>query len=421
MQSELYSESFQKKHCTRDKDFTRNRLLSFTCVVLILLNMLKKSLQDELDNFFQVMLDGKTPVREVTKSAFTQARKKLKYTAFVALNKTQIDHFYDHFEIRKWQGYRLLAIDGSMSDLPDTQPIRDEFGVWQPHSGGECPKARLSQLFDPLNEVTIDALIKPKSVGERAMAEEHLSHVGYKDLILMDRGYPAFWLFALILSRKADFCVRVDTCNWSAVKRFLTSGKDEVVIKLPPSENAKKVCKEKKLSTKPIKIRLVRIELESGSVEVLMTSLIDLERFPIELFKELYHQRWGVEEDYKLLKSRLEMENWTGKTVTSVYQDFHATMFTKNFAAMLAHPAQDEVEIKTVGLKYRYQINQTNLLSKLKNSILKLLSFIDPRDWLEALWDQMIRTREPIRPGRSFPRNKKVKRKRFSTNYKSTR
>jgi hypothetical protein len=58
--------------------------------------------------------------------------------------------------------------------------------------------ARISQMFDVLNQLTLDALIGPKAFGEREMAAEHFAHLCSGDLVLLDRGYPAFWLFALI-------------------------------------------------------------------------------------------------------------------------------------------------------------------------------------------------------------------------------
>ena len=50
-------------------------------------------------------------------------------------------------------------------------------------------------------------------------------------------------------------------------------------------------------------LRLVRVDLPSGEREILVSSLTDLEAYPTSLFADLYFQRWGVEEDYKVLKS----------------------------------------------------------------------------------------------------------------------
>ncbi|MFC1975660.1 IS4 family transposase [Chloroflexota bacterium] len=416
------SDEFKQRHRISEKAFSRRRILTFDLLILFLLNMVKHATQDELDEFFKILQGEKIAMRIVTKSAFSQARTKLKYSAFIELNHAQVAYFYQHVqEPQRWYGLRLLAIDGSMSDLPDSEEVRAHFGVWHPQSGGTCAKARVSQLFDVLNKITVDAIIAPKSYGERVLAERHLGHLEKGDMLIMDRGYPAFWLFAAILDKEADFCVRLTVSEWNVAKKFVASGKKEQFVLLRPGYEAKKACRERGLPIEPIRVRLIRVELLSGEIEVLATSLLDRTSFPHTVFQELYHHRWPIEEDYKVIKSRLEVENWNGKSVKAVYQEFHATIFTKNHGAILAHPAQQLVNVQTEDKKYRYQINLTNLISKMKNTIVYLLHDTDILPILQALWEQMTKTIEPIRPGRSFPRKKPVKRKRFIINYKAVR
>jgi hypothetical protein len=417
----IESNDFKERHRTSKKAFSRNRTLTFTIVTLFLLNMVKRSLQDELDEFFKLIQNKKIAARVITKSAFTQARTKLQYEAFIELNQVQTAYAYKHGALLRWYGFRLLAIDGSMSDLPKSEAIDLHFGVWHPKAGGTCAKARVSQLFDVLNKITIDALIKPKADGERVLAAQHLVHVRPDDLILLDRGYPAFWLFAAILKQKAQFCARITVSQWNAVQKFADSGKKEQYIYLRPWSAAKKECEERDLPIHPIRVRLIRVELSSGEVEVLVTTLLDKTRFPFSLFQELYHQRWPIEEDYEVLKSRIEVENWSGKSVLAVYQEFHAAIFTKNMIGILAQPAQQEVIQQSQSKKYIYQINMTNLISKMKDTIIYLLRDSDIESLLQSIWQQMIKTVEPIRQGRSFPRKKGVRRKRFPMNYKATR
>ena len=417
----LESDAFKERHRISKKAFSRNRTLTFPIVILFLLNLVKRALQDELDEFFKAIRGAKVAARVVTKSAFSQARRKFRSEAFVEMNQVQVDYFYQQGEPHRWHGLRLLAIDGSMSDLPDNEAISEHFGVWHPQSGGTCAKARLSQMFDPLNKITVDALIAPKSEGERVLAAKHLAHVQPDDLLLMDRGYPAFWLFAAILSRKTHFCARLTVSEWKVAQRLAASGKQEQYVLLHPGYEAKKKCQELHLPTAPIRVRLIRVELSSGEVEVLATTLLDRTRFPASLFQALYHYRWPVEEDYEVMKSRLEVENWSGKSVRAVYQEFHAAVFTKNMTAILAHPAQQEVAQQSQQKKYGYQVNMTNLISKMKDTIIYLLRDSDIRPLLQALWQQMVQTIEPIRPGRSFPRKQRVKRRRFSMTYKATR
>jgi hypothetical protein len=417
----IESLAFKERHRTSKTAFSRNRTLTFPIVLLFLLNLVKRALQDELDEFFKALAGSKVALRAVSKSAFCQARGKLGYGAFIELNQAQVAYFYQKGQPEQWHGCRLLALDGSMGDLPNNEAVSEHFGVWHPQSGGTCAKARFSQLFDVLNKITVEALIAPKTIGERSLAAQHLSQVQSGDLLLLDRGYPAFWLFAAIKQTGAEFCARLSVSEWKVAQTFVASGKAEAYVLLRPSYDARQKCQAYQLPTEPIGVRLLRVELSSGEVEVLATTLLDRTRFPATLFPALYHHRWPVEEDYEVMKSRIEVENWSGLSVAAVYQEFHAAVFTKNMTAILAHPAQAEVARQSQAKKHAYQVNMTNLLSKMKDTIVHLILDTDILVLLEALWQQMVRTIEPIRSGRSFPRQHKVKRKRFPLNYKAIR
>ena len=416
LKQRLTAPDFLERHRRSPKDFTRQRCLPFVMVLLFLLNLVKRALQDELDEFFKLDSGAVVAARVVTKSAFSQARQKLKAEAFVELNSVQVSYFYHHFAYQTWHGLRLLAVDGSTAQLPQTPEIVAHFGLW-----GAVPLARVSQLFDPLNQVTLEALIGPKDLGEREYAARHFARIGSGDLVLLDRGYPAFWLFVLILSRSAQFCARVSVGVWTVVDQFVASGVSEQIVELSPCATAVQECQARQLPTHPIMVRLVRIELDSGEIEVLITSLLDQAHYSYAAFKDLYHQRWPVEEDYKVLKLRVEVENWSGKSTLSVYQDFHAKVFTANLATLLAHPAQQEVARQSQSKRYTYQVNFTHLLSKMKDTVVRLLRCPVVEDILASLWQIMVHTIEPIRPDRKYPRNKTGRVRRFAMAYKPVR
>ncbi len=417
----IVSPDFQARHRRHPQDFTRQRCLTFVLVVCFLLNLLKRALQDELDEFFKVLAGASLAIRRVTKSAFSQARQKLNYTAFIELNQVQVAYFDQHLGPARWYGFRLVAVDGSMSELPNTPEVCEHFGVWHPAAGGQCPKARLSQMFDPLNRVTVDALILPKTVGERQAAAQHFTHLRPGDLVLLDRGYPAFWLLALILARQAQVCVRFNVAGWKVVESFLASGRLEQCVRLDPSAESRKECHAYGLSRAPLTLRLVRIKLADGTIEVLGTSLLHRKHYPYALFKELYHDRWPVEEDYKVMKSRVEVENWSGLSVLAIYQDFHAKVLTKNLTAILVHPIQPVLAQASPEKSYVYRTNMTHALSKMKDTVVLLLRRANPRWLLNRLWHLMLHTSEPVRPGRTYSRAKRVKRTRFAMTYKPIR
>ncbi len=384
--------------------------------------MNNQSYQSELDTYFKTINHAEVDERILYKGSLSKARAKLRHEAFIELNDQMLRGFYAHFPFQTWHGFNLLAVDGSTLRVPDERAITELFGVWNTSKGKKpCPKARASQMYDVLNKVTVDAIISPKSEGERELAAFHFLKLQPNDLILLDRGYPAFWLFKLAISLDAQFCARISYKKWKSVRKFYESGKKEHIVNIKAPALSIRKCFEMGLDKRPIRVRLIRIELESGETEVLITSLTDAKQFPHELFADLYHLRWPVEEDYKALKYRLQVENWSGRTVHSVYQDFHAKCFSKNLTAVVATTTVDEINRKSLTLKHRHQINFAQALSRMKNTI--VLLFTRTREKVAILVERVreifVLTTEAVRPNRKYPRRHRVKQKRFFLEYKT--
>jgi len=395
--------------------------LTFPRLITFIINLVKGSIQDELDHFFKALENYQLPERVVTKSAFSQARRKMIHTAMVELNRRLVDYFYANFVHQTWRGHRLLAVDGSIARIPSTDEAVEHFGRWHSRKAESGPRARLSLLHDVLNGITVDALIAPKSQGERILAARHLEHIKAQDLLLLDRGYPAFWLFALILFGGANFCVRASLTHWVDIDEFFRSGKPEAWINLLPSPASVMQCQRLGLPLSPLPVRLVRVTLDNGEPEVLITSLLDAELYPHDVFKNLYHRRWGVEERYKALKSRLEIENFTGFGVEVAYQDFHAKIFSANLTAVLVHQAQETVDYQTRHRKHQYQINFTQAISKMKDAIVRLFTETGISKIINILFNLMAKTIEPVRPNRKSQRTASNRSQRFHPCYKPTR
>ena len=415
----INSPDFIHRHRQKPTDFSRKRKLPAHTLIAFLLSLLRGSYQNELDRFFNTLNRSDTIKRVVSKAAFTKARSKLKYQAFIELNHKINQFFEKHFKLKTWLDFRLLALDGSTIRLPHTEDIQNYFGVWKVRQGRPSPMARLSQLFDPLNKITVDAIISPKSQGERQLAANHLLQLMPNDLLLLDRGYPAWWLFALILSMNAQFCARISK-KWKIVRSFLASGEKQRIILLTIPNTSVKQVNALGLDRKPLKLRLVRLGSDDHPL-VLITSLIDTDKYPYELLSDLYHLRWPVEEDYKAAKCRIELENFSGKSAASVYQDFHAKVVMKNIVSMLALPVNDMLAKDSNSTrKYDYQVNFTQALATAKNLMPLLFQRSKHKIKLiiEALFELLANTIEPIRPGRKYPRNHRASSRKYFTNYK---
>jgi hypothetical protein len=419
----LFSSDFVNRNKKSPTDFIRKRLLPFQTLVLYFINMPKGSYKDELDHFFKALFRLDVPISFVSKMALCLARKKLKFSVFVELNQHLHEFYYKHFNnIKTWHGFNLIGVDGSTLKLFKYKDIREHFGTMKLNNGLEVPMARISQMFDVLNKITIDAIISPYRVGERDLLRQHLNNLLPNDLLLLDRGYPAYWVFNLIMSQGGNFCARISQ-QWKAVKDFIESGEQETIIDIQASHQSKKECLKMGLDVMPLRLRLIRVELDSGQVEVLITSLTDVKKYRLEIFKDLYAKRWPVEVDYFFMKERIQIGNFSGKSALSVYQDFHAKVFAKNLIWILASPAQDIVKTASEGKKHEHQINMTEAISKSKDTI--FLLFVRPLDMVLQLISEINAifkaSTEPIRPGRKFERNHKINKREYYINKKPCR
>ena len=129
------------RHRRSATDFIRNRVLTLPNVVLLLANLMKSSLQTELDNYFMIISGDGVAARTVTKSAFCAARMKLKSSAFIELNDYLMKLIANGFTPKRWHGLDLRAIDGSTLRMPDTHDVIEAFGRVYPDDARPYPMA----------------------------------------------------------------------------------------------------------------------------------------------------------------------------------------------------------------------------------------------------------------------------------------
>lgn len=385
--------------------------------------LFKSAIQRDLDRFFKALSGEDFNIREVTKGALSQSRAKLNPWAFQRLNEIAVTTFYEKAEYLVWNGFRTLAVDGTRMVLPKHKSTIEEFGE---HSFGpkEDSKRSLaigSILYDVHNQIAIEGQIAAYTGSEQDLLMKHLDKVEAGDLLLLDRGYACFWLFFLLKAKKIEFCVRIQA-NWWLAARSLVNSSDterEVSFKLPKKDRDK-LADYPELHNEKITVRLVKVVLEDGSVEVLCTSLLDKQKYPIEDIKELYHYRWSEEEVYKLLKVRVDLEAFSGKTARAVKQDFFAKVFMLTLCAAFAHPIEQKVRKEFAAGKNRkhdQKINRTHAVSSLWDMMIPMFLKRKFQQGLDSFDEGVYATREIIRPGRVVPRNKGHKKLRHM-NYK---
>jgi hypothetical protein len=185
------------------------------------------------------------------------------------------------------------------------------------------------------------------------------------------------------------------------------AGRSVTVILRPAHAVLKEVRRQELAET--ITVRFVTVRLSTGELEVLGTSLLDEQAYPTEAFGEVYHQRWGIETYYGLLKGRLDVENFSGRSVEAVRQDLHAMVYLSNLETLLTASTQARLDEQTaVEGKPACQANRAVSIHTIKTHLIELLLSRQPA---QEVIEQMRRLFQgaPVlrRPGRKPMRRKK--------------
>ncbi len=373
-----------------------------------MLNFLTRSLSIEIVNFLSFLKRKDIAQETFSKSAFVQARKKIKPEVFKHLNQRIIEEFYKDNSgvLRQFDNLRILAMDGSRLTLPFTKELEEIYGQTKNQTNTYIVQTKACVLYDLLNEICINGVLSSIDTDERTQAKQLLEHCQANDLIIYDRGYPSFELIYEHYQKNLHFLMRMPLDFSQVVKDFLASGKTSQIVEIKPGQ---KKSFENKPYTKSstLKIRLLRITLNGGGIEVLATSLLDSKHYGNEVFKELYFKRWKIETYYDELKNKLKIEEFSGYSNQSILQDFYSTLFVSNIQTLIENEINEEIEkeSETKNIKYQYKINTTLSYGFMKDRILELFfTKNDMNDIINELKELFKKHLIPIRPNRKFER-----------------
>jgi len=286
--------SLRKLVTETEKDFTRERKLPMERVVGLIINMPKRSLSIEIQEFFESL---EKDLAHCTKGAFCSQRSKLKAMFFEAWNQWLVNNFYQHYgdHVKRWRNFRVQAVDGSTAYLINKKQVVDYFGT-QDNQHVCIPMARIMQVQDILNDLTVWGQISPIKESEQAIMASYVSHLYEDSLTLFDRGYPGFALMYLMNNQEVlrHFVMRCKVGFNKEVKQFLLSSKNSKIINMKATSHSIATLREHGYIITPettTKVRMVKVLLSSGEIEILLTNLYDQNLYTNEDLKFLYGLR----------------------------------------------------------------------------------------------------------------------------------
>lgn len=403
-------------------DFSRNRKLSYENMILSLLTMEGNTLTNELLRQFGCN------VTTATSSAFVQQRRKLLPSALESLFR---DFSLQTSQEDNYKGYKLLAVDGSDIQIPTNLDDKDSLFITKE---GVKPYnlLHLNALYNLLTHTYEDAIVfKRKEAFENKALTEMVdrSTIKGKVIVITDRGYESYNNMAHIQEKGWFYLIRVkdfgqhktgilhglelpDTDEFDEyIDLRLTRKQTNEMKKLFQKKNFfRRISHDKTFDYLPPKsrksdetvlyhlpFRIVRFPISDDSCEVVVTNL-DTSEFPPAALKMLYGMRWGIETSFRDLKYTVGLLHFHSKKVEYIIQEIFASLIMYNFSELIT----SHVVIEKGTKKYEYKVNFSVAVHICRNFLLK--ENIPPD--IESLIARYI---TPIRPGRSRPREMKVK------------
>ena len=194
-------------------------------------------------------------------------------------------------------GLRVVSMDGSTTDVPDTKENDEYFG--RPSNAtrdGAFPQVRWVVAAESGTGALVGATIGAYTVGEQTLARDLLAAFDPEMLVLADRNFLSHTLARDVLATGAHILWRASASFRLTPIAVLADG--SYLAQLHPRRTA---------DGPPITVRVIEYtvhtstagdsagEEESSEVFTLVTDLLDIEAYPAVDLAGAYPMRWGCE------------------------------------------------------------------------------------------------------------------------------
>lgn len=306
-------------------------------------------------------------------------------------------------------GLRLMALDGSTEDVPDTPANAAAFG--RPAGGrgpAAFPQVQAVYLAECGTHAIVDAGFWPGAVSEEVGARRLLRSVGPGMLVLFDRGLYAYDLVAGLRGREAQVVGRMPAHVRPTRVRTLPDG--TYLAWIYPAER-------KRRRTERLLVRIIEYTFTDpalpgyGERYRLVTTLLSHAAYPALEVTCGYHERWEVELTIDEVGTHQRLAGRTLRSLkpVGVIQELYGLLIAHYCIRRLMHEAALEADVDPDRLSFVHAL-------RVLQDALPEFEMTAPEQ-LPALYGRLLRDiarkRLPERRPRSNPRAVKRKMSNF--------
>jgi hypothetical protein len=350
-------------------------------------------------------------------AAFSEARTRLSSGIFEEASRRLATSIEEQMpEDLFWEGFLPFAIDGSTLSAADTVANQEAFPQHgNQKDGAGFPLMRIVLMQSLITGCVHDLAYGPfkgKETGEMALARQVLHDLNERTLLLGDRYFPSYFTMADLIQKNIHGLFQSHAARDIDFRRGQQIGVlDHLVEWDKPPRPSWMSSEEYEKYPEKIRLREAEITREIGNGEkmVVVTTLLDNQKFTKGKLAKYYNKRWKIELALRDLKDTFHMAHIDAKTPEMVNKVLWSHIMAYNSlrwhmvnAAILYKTKIENMSVKT----------SARVATENRNAILN--SNDDNRPALfAALFEQMVSVPVGKRPGRSEPRAVKRRPKPF--------
>lgn len=341
-----------------------------------------------------------------SEEAFAQARALLPLKWWVALLLVLGRIFQSrHDSLLRFQGFRLLCLDGTCLSLERRKTLGRHFGYAHNKHGTPRPQARMVMLLLANVRLPWRYELSDRAQGEPTLAARLLRDLQEQDLVLMDRLFFNCGLFQQIQQAKAFFAIRRPKAPRLKTLRRLGTD-DRLVSWRPAAHRWKGAC---------LTLRVIDYQINGFRRSAIVTNVLDTKRLSRQQLlglegsqawvtqhdQGLYHRRWQIETAFRELKCVQQMQgNLRGRTPETIQYEVAGHVLLYLLTRWLMVEAAVEHGQNPLALSF------THALRRIVQTvgILPLCTRQRQRKLVRRLLKEIATTKVPPRPGRHYPR-----------------
>jgi hypothetical protein len=347
------------------------------------------------------------------RATLTMARKRLTAKFFELLYQTIVHLLAKSPEKHSHSFYknlRLMGIDGTLLDVSDSRDNRKKFGRPSNQScPGAFPKARVLSLCELGTRVLWRSVIGGYSTSEQKLALSLLKFLDRRMLLLADRNFGVAPIIYPLLARGVSFLIRVKKSQCFPVEKALSDGSFLSTIYIDKND--------RRAGRKGKTVRVIRYTHRDPNrtgyqeVHVLVTSLLDAEKYPASEMANLYHVRWEEEIAFSECKVSLgNNEVLRSQSPEMVRQEIWGLLISHFIIRKLIFQAAERAGVPSTRISFTSAMDILHTrLPEAPRSQRKI------RKWLQALIIEISLEQLPPRSNRINPRKVKKRSKHWPT------